>query len=256
MSLSVEHLIIALIGSFLAGIINTLAGNGSAITLTILTEVLGLPGNVANGTNRLGVLSQGLVSTYGFTRAGKIPFRASLRYVIPGFIGALLGVWTAVEISNEAFRLVFRYLMVAMLFVILWNPSRWLKTDQLMKPIPYALAIPLFAVLGFYGGFIQMGMGIFLLAALVLIARFDLIAANGIKIFLVTAYTIVVVLIFQWSGLVDWRIGLIFAVGQSLGAWAATKFAMDHPKASVWAYRLLVVIVVLSILSLFDIWNF
>lgn len=252
--LSVYQIAIALVGSFAAGIINTLAGNGSAITLTILTEIMGLPGNLANGTNRIGILSQGLVSTWGFSKRGKIPYLASLRYTIPAFIGALIGVWVAVNISSESFRMVFRYLMVGMLFVIVWNPSRWLKTDQIVRPIPYLFAIPLFGILGFYGGFIQMGMGIFLLGALVLIARFDMIAANGIKIFLVTAYTLIVLLIFQWNGLVDWRIGLVFAIGQSLGAWSATKFAVEHPNASVWAYRLLVVIVVWSILSLFDIW--
>ena len=251
--LSLWQIGIALVGSFLAGIINTLAGNGSAITLTILTEVMGLPGNLANGTNRIGILSQGLVSTYGFSKRKMIPFRESLRYTIPAFIGAIIGVVVAVNISSESFRMVFRYLMIGMLFVILWNPSRWLKTGQELKPIPYILAIPMFGLLGFYGGFIQMGMGIFLLGALVLIARFDIISANGIKIFLVTAYTLVILLIFQWNGLVDWRVGLVFAIGQSLGAWSATKFAAENLRSAVWAYRLLVVIVVVSILSLFDV---
>ena len=52
MELEYYHYIIAIVGSALAGAINTLAGNGSAITLTILTELLGLPGNMANGTNK------------------------------------------------------------------------------------------------------------------------------------------------------------------------------------------------------------
>ena len=244
------QIIAALAGSFLAGVINTLAGNGSAITLTIMTELLGMPGNLANGTNRIGVLSQGLVSTWGFTKRGKIPWADSWRYTIPAFIGALAGVWTAVNISNEDFLLVFRYLMIAMLFVIIWNPARWLKTGRSLRPIPYWAAIPLFGTLGFYGGFIQMGMGIFLLAALVLIARFELIAANGIKIVLVTGYTIFVLFVFWQQGLVDWRIGLIFALGQSLGGWAATRFAVTSPRAGVWAYRLLIVIVLGSIASL------
>ena len=55
--------LLALVGSFVAGAINTLAGNGSAITLTILTEVLGLPGTVANGTNRVGIATQSLASS-------------------------------------------------------------------------------------------------------------------------------------------------------------------------------------------------
>ncbi|MCK7540556.1 MAG: sulfite exporter TauE/SafE family protein [Marinilabiliales bacterium] len=38
-----------------AGFVNTLAGSGSLITLPLLM-FLGLPANVANGTNRIGVL--------------------------------------------------------------------------------------------------------------------------------------------------------------------------------------------------------
>ena len=70
---SSEHMIIAVAGAFAAGVINALAGNGSVITLTILTELIGLPGNVANGTNRVGVL---------FNAAGV--FMASARCIIAG----------------------------------------------------------------------------------------------------------------------------------------------------------------------------
>lgn len=38
------EIFIAITGGFLAGVINTFAGNGSTITLGILTEVLGLSG--------------------------------------------------------------------------------------------------------------------------------------------------------------------------------------------------------------------
>ena len=62
---------IAVIGGFVAGVINTLAGNGSVITLSILTEVMGLPGNIANATNRVGVLLQGIASSTGFIKNKK-----------------------------------------------------------------------------------------------------------------------------------------------------------------------------------------
>ncbi|MFT4972598.1 MAG: putative membrane protein YfcA, partial [Saprospiraceae bacterium] len=79
---------IAIFGGLVAGCINTLAGNGSAITLTILTEVLGLPGNVANGTNRLGVMAQSSAATFAFYNNGKIDWERSKLYVILTTIGA------------------------------------------------------------------------------------------------------------------------------------------------------------------------
>ena len=47
--------------------------------------------------------------------------------------------------------------------------------------------IPAFLALGFYGGFIQMGMGIFFLAAMVLGARYSIIDGNAVKIVVVGA---------------------------------------------------------------------
>ncbi len=246
-----SHIIIAVIGGTIAGVLNTLAGNGSAITLTILTELLGLPGNVANGTNRVGVLAQGLTGSYTFYKNGKLNIERSKLVIALIVLGAVAGVFTATWVSSEQFIEVFRFLLVAMLFVILVKPKRWLQKSDPSKQVNYWIAIPLYLALGFYGGFIQMGMGVFFLATMVLVARYDLIEANAVKGFVVALYTILVVAIFQWKGLIDWRIGMTLAVGQGLGGWLAARFASQYPKADVWAYRLLVTVVILAIVKLF-----
>ncbi|HCK74886.1 MAG TPA: hypothetical protein DHW19_07980, partial [Acidimicrobiaceae bacterium] len=43
---------------FIAGVVNAMAGGGSLLTVGLLNVVVGLPGLVANGTNRVGVLVQ------------------------------------------------------------------------------------------------------------------------------------------------------------------------------------------------------
>ena len=99
---SPEHLIIAFIGAFFAGVINALAGNGSVITLTVLTELIGLPGNVANGTNRLGVLFNALGATTGFYRNKKANYFLYLKYIIPVVLGAIAGIFVAtIERRNK-----------------------------------------------------------------------------------------------------------------------------------------------------------
>jgi len=245
--------IIAIVGGFFAGIINTLAGNGSAITLTILTEVMGLPPNMANGTNRVGVFTQSLVGSYGFYKGGKLPIRRSLKFIIPSVIGAILGVIVAVNVSNEDFKMVFRYLMIALLFVILIKPKRWLRPSDLKAEHKLVWVIPIYLALGFYGGFIQMGMGIFFLATMVLLAKFDLIEGNAVKVFVVAIYTVFVLAIFQYKGLIDWKVGAVLAVGQVTGAYFTAKYASKYPALNVWVYRLLVVVVVFAILKLFNV---
>lgn len=244
--------IIAIVGGFAAGIVNTLAGNGSAITLTILTEVLGLPPNIANGSNRIGVLTQSWSSSFAFHRGGKLPLKRSLKFIIPSVVGALFGVWVAVSVSNEGFKEIFRYLMIALLFVILIKPKRWLRESDIEAKHSLVWVIPVYLALGFYGGFIQMGMGIFFLASMVLLAKFDLVEGNAVKVFVVACYTIFVLAIFQYNGLVDWKAGGLIAIGQMIGAYFTAKYAAAYPSLQVWVYRLLVLVVVFAIVKLFD----
>ncbi len=243
--------LIAFIGATLAGVINTLAGNGSAITLTILTEVLGMPGNLANGTNRLGVASQSIGASWAFYKHGKIDWQNSWLLLATTTFGAIIGAWVAISVSNEQFKTVFSYLMVFMLFVLLVKPERWLReTDVNFKPSLW-LIIPAYLALGFYGGFIQMGMGIFFLAVMVLGARYSLLDANVVKSLMVAIYTILAILLFQGKGLIDWKIGGLMAVGQMIGGWATAHYGASSPKVNIWAHRLLVVIVIAAVIKLF-----
>ncbi|WP_235298680.1 sulfite exporter TauE/SafE family protein [Portibacter marinus] len=247
---------IAIFGGLVAGIINTLSGFGSAITLTILSEMMGLPGNLANGSNRIGVVAQGLSGSFSFYQNGKLKIKKHGLLIFCCFTGAMLGVWVALNVSNEQFRTVFKYLMIAVFFVLLIRPKRWLNPPDAHARLNPWLAIPMFLALGFYGGFIQMGMGVFFLLITVLIGKFNIIEANAVKGFTVLLYSIVVLAIFHNRGLVDWKAGGIIAIGQLMGGYFAANFASKFPKADIWAYRMLVIIVILAILQLFGVFAF
>ena len=245
--------IIAVVGAFVAGAINTLAGNGSAITLTILTELLGLPATVANGTNRVGVLTQSAAGTWAFYRKDRLNIGQSGLYIALTTIGALAGIYVALIVSNEAFRQVFRFLLILMLVVILVKPKRWLREDTDARPLPLWMSIPVFLALGFYGGFIQMGMGVFFLAAMVLVAHYNIIDSNAVKGAVVALYTLAAVAIFAWQGMIDWKLGGLMAIGQTAGGYLTARFAATDPRAGTWAYRILVVVVVWAIARMFGI---
>lgn len=243
-------------GAFLAGCINTLSGNGSAITLTVLMELLGLPPDVANGTNRVGVAANSVAATLGFHKGKRYeqPLEKrqdAWRIVILVTLGAVFGIYLSLIISNAAFRQVFRYLLIFMLVVILVKPKRWLAVPDDSKKVPIWLAVPLYFALGVYGGFIQMGMGVFFLAVMVLVARYEIIQANAVKALAIVLYTFVAVGVFAWKGLIAWPVGLLMAVGQMTGGYLTAKYASTNPKAGIWAYRLLVVVVVAAILKAF-----
>ena len=257
MDLELYQVVIAIIGGFLAGGINTMVGSGSAITLSILTEVIGLPPNVANGTNRVGIIAQSITTTSSFYKNGKFDIVLKSKFFIFLItIGAFAGVYVATIISNDAFKEVFKYLMILIFLVILVKPKRWLISTQLEKNMNPYLAVPLFLALGFYGGFIQMGMGVFFLAIMVLVAKYSIMDSNVVKAFSVGIYTILIIWYFHYKGLVDWEIGGILAIGQAVGGYVTAEFASKSKSADLYAYRFLVIIVFLIILKLFGVISF
>ena len=242
---------IAIIGAIIAGGINTLAGNGSAITLTILTEVLGLPPNMANGTNRLGIFTQCAAASWIFYKNDKLNVKRSNHYIIPIFIGAVAGGLLAINVSNEQFRAVFKFMMLFMLIAVLVKPKRWLRTTDLdFKPKRY-IYIPLLLALGFYGGFIQMGMGVFFLIIMVLGMRMNIIESNALKSFVIGLYTLLLIALFHYQGMIDWKLGGVMAVGQTAGGYLTARFASKHKKADQIAYYLLIIILIAALIKLF-----
>ena len=83
------ELIALVFGGFAAGLINTIAGNGSAITLPLLMWV-GLDPNTANATNRVGAIFQTSSAMVSLpkTQRTKYLFRESYFIIPPIVIGA------------------------------------------------------------------------------------------------------------------------------------------------------------------------
>ena len=144
-----------------AGFVNMLAGNGSLITLPALL-FLGLPANVANATNRVGVTLQNVVGTAGFYRQGKMDVRGALLLSIPTVVGSILGARIAVNIDEAVFRKVLAVAMLMMLVIMLVKPERWIngKVHAHSGRLSIVQVLVFFAI-GVYGGFLQAGVGHF-----------------------------------------------------------------------------------------------
>lgn len=235
----------------LSGVINTLAGSGSLLTLPALI-LLGLPATVANGTNRVGVLLQNIVAGNTFKQNRVLDMRGALLLSIPAVLGSLVGAQIAVNLNEELMQRVIGAVMVVMLFVILLRPESWLSGKRLNLDggFSFTQGVILFAI-GVYGGFIQAGVGIFLLAALVLSVGYDLVRANAVKIIIVLAFTISSLLIFARNAQVDWGAGLLLGAGNMLGAWWAARLAVR--RGAGWVRWVLVATVAASALYLLGI---
>ncbi len=244
---------LVILAGFIAGFINTLAGSGSLVTLPLLIFT-GLPANVANGTNRVGILFQNIVGTTSFKKQDALDTRGVLYLGIPAVIGSVIGAQIAVSLNEEVMRLTIGVIMVIMLFVILLRPKRWLQGQlTVLEGRPTLFQFILFFFVGIYGGFIQAGVGVFLLASLVLGVGYDLVRANAVKVGIILFFTIFALAVFMKNGQVNWPLGLILSIGNMLGAWVGTKVAVE--KGAIWVRRLLIAVVIISaskLLGIFD----
>jgi len=238
--------ILILVGAgIIAGFINTLAGSGSLLTLPLFMA-FGLSAPVANGTNRIGILLQSLVGVWSFKRQDILNFSSALIIGIPSVIGSLIGAMIAVDIDEDAMKTAIGILLILMFFLILLKPNRWIKSHEGNPPLPLWVQIIVFFLVGLYGGFIQAGVGFFLLAALVLASGFDLIKANALKVLMVLIYTPFSLAIFMINHQVDYKLGFIVAAGSMFGAWLGARMSVKWGPAVV-RFILLAVLLVASV---------
>jgi len=211
---------------FACGFINVLAGSGSLITLPLLI-FLGLPANVANGTNRVAILMQNIVGVSSYRRNNLLNVKHGIKLAIPALLGGIIGAQIAVDLSEEIMHKVIGALMVVMLFVLIIRPKRWIKQriDIDASKTTFMQMIVFFGI-GIYGGFIQAGVGIFLLMGLLLSAGYDELHANPVKLLIVLFFTVPALIIFVLNDQVVWLIGLILGIGNMLGAYVAVKVSI------------------------------
>ncbi len=236
-----------------AGFVNMLAGNGSLITLPALLFI-GLPANIANATNRVGVTLQNVVGTAGFYRQGRLDVRGALLFSIPTVVGSVLGARIAVDIDEALFRRVLAVAMVIMLVIMLVKPERWIigKVHVHSGRLSIVQVLVFFAI-GVYGGFLQAGVGIFLLAALVMGPGYDVVRANAVKVAIVLALTFAALLVFQANAQIEWGIGLVLGIGNMLGAWLGTKVGVR--KGAGWVRWFVIVVVLVSAAELLGVFE-
>jgi len=209
-----------------AGTINVVAGGGSFLTLPLLL-FLGLPAAVANATNRVGVLAQNVSGVWGYHRHGALDWRWATRASLPALAGAALGAWAAVRVPDFAFTRLLSILMIVITLWSLWRNRAGAPAGRAASHSVHGgpwVAAGFFAT-GFYGGFIQAGVGFFILA-LTSAAGLDLIRGNAVKVWGVLLMTLLSLAIFAHAGTVDWARGAVLGAGNFTGGLIGVRLAV------------------------------
>lgn len=210
------------IGS-ISGFINVMAGGGSSITLPLLI-FLGLDSALANGTNRIAIFIQNISAIISFKQEKFSDFKTGIKLAEFAIPGAIIGSFIAVRIDNDLFEKLLAVVIIGVMVTIIL--PRRTKTQLLQNAKTPWTIYPIMFAIGFYGGFIQIGVGFMLMAALQNLMHLDLVRVNMHKVFIVFFYTIPAVIVFIVTGNVNWLFGLVLAAGNATGAWWSAKLSV------------------------------
>ncbi len=221
------YLILLIISGIAAGFINTIAGGGSIFTLPALM-LLGIPADVANGTNRVGVFMQSFAAVGGFKRHNKLDQQAMLPILAPTVVGALIGSAVASEIPVDILKPLLLGTMITMTLLIVLRPGTFpneAETPFSVNEKPSSLFWLFLS--GLYGGFVQAGVGFILLTALAGVLRYDLVRANALKMLCTMVFSVAALAVFIVQDQVLWVPGLIMGAATIVGVHFSVKFAIS-----------------------------
>lgn len=233
--------LVLVVAGFLAGIINTIAGGGSFLTLPALM-LFGLDPKIANATNRVAVLFSSGSAVATFHKHGHLDRKLASRLTWPTMCGVPVGALLAVSLPAKAFEPVFGVIFLGMAVLLLLNPKKIAQSNQSPQEKNSRWTMPIFFGIGIYVGFIQAGMGILVLLAMSLLGSGDLVQSNAVKNWIAFLVTIVATLVFAFYGLIDWVPGLVMAVGNLVGGVVGAKLAIKKGNRLIFGFLVVVMI--------------
>lgn len=239
-------MVLLLVGTgIIAGFVNILAAGGSFLTIPTLM-LFGIPADIANATNRVGVFLQAAEGIRGFGQRGMLEWHSFVAMMVPTLIGSLAGALLASYLDVAILEPVILTTLIAMAVLMVVKPSSFNPPQGSTPLSPWSSPSGFFGLLlsGIYGGFIQAGVGFVLIAALCGSLRYDLVRANALKMAATGVFTLVSLTVFILRGQILWIPGLLLALGSVVGAWLAVKFAVTVSQQVLRWFLLCVVVTV------------
>ena len=224
-----------------AGTLNVIAGGGSLLTLPAMI-FMGMPAPVANGTNRVAILAQNISAVSGFKSKGYSDFKLSLSLALASVPGAVLGAHVGSIIRSALFNTILGIVMIAVVIWMAVKDAHKRKRPDSTPPQTHELTRQRLiwghvgmVVVGFYGGFIQAGVGFLLMAVLSNVMRLDLVRVNMHKVFIVGSFTLAALIVYILHGNVWWLPGICLAAGNSIGGWIGAHLTVTKGEGFIRA---------------------
>lgn len=219
-----ELIAILFTAGLVAGFVDSVAGGGGLITLPVLLSV-GLPPQIALGTNKLQGSFGTLSASYNYIKKGEVNLKTSFTGILYTFIGAATGSW-AVQMLNPLF--IKHIIPFLLLFVFLYTFFSPKLGDEDHDPrMSHNMFFLVFGIgLGFYDGFFGPGTGSFWTASLCIFMGFNMTKAAGSTRIMNFTSNIVALTLFVIGNNVLYTLGIVMGLGQIIGARIGSNLAI------------------------------
>jgi len=231
--LELWELVLLAFAGFASGWINVIAGGGSLLTVPVMV-FMGLPGPVANGTNRIAIISQSIAAVASFRAKGFSDFRLSATLAAAASVGAFFGAQIGVSLDGVWFnRLVAAVMIAVMILMATGRDKSKPAPDASAKAKNLVLGHALMIGAGFWGGLIQIGVGFLLMPILYRVMGLDLVRVNMHKVFIALIFTTVAFFVFAAKVEIVWEAGAALAVGTAFGGWMGAHATIERGEAFI-----------------------
>jgi uncharacterized membrane protein YfcA len=225
--MEVWQLALLAVAGVAAGFLNVMAGGGSLLTVPIML-FMGIPGPVANGTNRIAILAQNVTAATTFFRQGYSEFRLSLSLAACAIPGAVAGALIGTQLDGVWFSRTVAVVMLGVMLIMAFDKGTQQTTSTPPSRRQLWWGHLLMIGVGFYGGFIQLGVGFIIMPVLHRVMGFDLVRTNMHKVFIVGSYTAAALIVFASRVELLWLLGAVLALGNSVGGWLGTRVQISQ----------------------------
>jgi uncharacterized membrane protein YfcA len=214
--------------SFIAGVMNAMAGGGSFVSFPAMLAI-GVAPIQANATNTVALWPGQLTSV----AALREDLRGDLLPVVcaASVLGGVSGAIVLLHTRQMTFLHMVPWLLLvaSLLFGISGPVSQWLRkrsTEPHIKRAP-ALAPLFFALLPvcFYIGYFGAGAGFLIMSALALFGVEEMNALNSLKVLAACLSNFCAVVTFLFSGAIIWRYCLISMIFAGVGGYVGAQYA-------------------------------
>jgi uncharacterized membrane protein YfcA len=218
-----------------AGAINAVVGSGTLITFPTLVA-MGYPPVTSTMSNAVGLVAGNVSGTWGYRRELSGQWNR-LRWQIPASVlGAAVGAWLLLHLSEKVFARVVPVLLVAALILVVIGPriQSWARqraegagrsADEVSPRRMAALVASTFAV-GVYGGYFTAAQGILMVGAMGALLPESVQRMNAAKNLLALLVNVVAALAYTLVAFhrISWEAAGLIAVGSLLGGWLGAHY--------------------------------